>query len=459
MRNATLHHKVLWAASLAVLVFGGLCAGHRYALDVAVDYDAGTFAGTLDIGFVNPAPRDLDEVWFRVYANAPGLFGSAHVDVLSAEVHGVAAPLAAFVDDTAWVVSLPAPLAPGQSASLRLAFEGRASRLDRSDPGDAGYGLLTKSDHALTLTTFYPVIAPYLDEGWALDPVMPFGDALFAEAADYLVTLRLPEGVRAIPPLEGQPPRTYAATSARDVAFVLVDDDRVAVSASWRAGAALAWFEPPHAEAATLAAQHAAAALDVFSSHLGPPPQETLHVVEVPLAGVAGMELHGMVLVSSAYGARPRDPFFEVIVSHETAHQWFYAAVGNDPVEAPWLDEAFATYLSNVYFAEIVSEARAEAERQDWALRYASARATYPLLGPGSPLYAFPDGTTYSAFVYSGGALALAKMRAEMGDEAFFVALRSYVCALTGRIATPEDLAAALAAQGGLLDDGLSPCP
>jgi hypothetical protein len=55
---------------------------------------------------------------------------------------------------------------------------------------------------------------------------------------------------------------------------------------------------------------------------------------------ISGVELAGLILVSADYSAAPRDPFFSVIVSHEMAHQWFYATVGSDPVWEPWLDEA-----------------------------------------------------------------------------------------------------------------------
>ena len=33
------------------------------------------------------------------------------------------------------------------------------------------------------------------------------------------------------------------------------------------------------------------------------------------------------------------------LLLHEIVHQWFYSLVGNDQIDDPWLDEAFATYL------------------------------------------------------------------------------------------------------------------
>ena len=37
-----------------------------------------------------------------------------------------------------------------------------------------------------------------------------------------------------------------------------------------------------------------------------------------------------------------------VVAVHETAHQWFYAMVGDSQARHPWLDEAFATYAEQL---------------------------------------------------------------------------------------------------------------
>ena len=37
-------------------------------------------------------------------------------------------------------------------------------------------------------------------------------------------------------------------------------------------------------------------------------------------------------------------------VSHEIAHQWFYAAVGNREYREGWIDEGFATLLERDFY-------------------------------------------------------------------------------------------------------------
>lgn len=40
----------------------------------------------------------------------------------------------------------------------------------------------------------------------------------------------------------------------------------------------------------------------------------------------------------------------EAHVPHEIAHQWFYAAIGNDSYKEPWLDEGFCEFCEDVLF-------------------------------------------------------------------------------------------------------------
>lgn len=461
LRNAALC-ALLLAASVAAVCAAS--ARHHYAIDLDVDFASGVFAGTMTATVANFTPHALSEVWFRLYANGQPIYGEARIDVRSVQVDRVPVDAPLFLDNTALLVPLPTALLPGQTTSIALSFDGRAATPDNVDRAAMGYGLLTKIDRVLTLTTFYPVIAPVLEEGWILHPVCAFGDALSADAADYDVTLCTSALVTVIPPPAASQrgaDRTcgsWSATAARDIAFVLCDDGRLPLSETRDEWTATAWFEPAHGAAAPIAVDRALGSIALFARLLGPPPGQILHIVEVPLGGVAGMELAGMILVGSAYGARPRDPFFDVIVSHEVAHQWFYALVGSDSIAAPWLDEALATYLSNVFLADAVAETRAAEERRGWLASYAAAQRAHPALSPGSPLYAFPDAQTYSAFVYSGGALALHAARLDIGDAAFFGALAEYVRRTSRRFATPEDLLAVFAEAGtSALARGIGP--
>jgi aminopeptidase N len=151
-----------------------------------------------------------------------------------------------------------------------------------------------------------------------------------------------------------------------------------------------------------------------------------------------------LILVASQYSDRPDNLFFAIIVSHELVHQWFYAAVGNDVSEYPWLDEGLATFLSYEVLSGLFGPSTAQAQFDQSAATYVAAHQSHPSLSVGSPRYAFPDSSTYSAFVYSGAATFLNAVRSRVGAEAFTEGLHSYYLSQRGEMATPADLIGAL---------------
>src|SRR5207249_1438809 len=67
-----------------------------------------------------------------------------------------------------------------------------------------------------------------------------------------------------------------------------------------------------------------------------------------------GQEYPGMIFMASAVTRDGGDTgsYLSYLVAHEVTHQWFYGVVGDDQVREPWLDESFATYLPERFYAE-----------------------------------------------------------------------------------------------------------
>jgi aminopeptidase N len=124
------------------------------------------------------------------------------------------------------------------------------------------------------------------------------------------------------------------------------------------------------------------------------------------------------------------------IVAHETAHEWWHALVGNDPVREPWLDEALATYSVAVYAGDVDGPAAAQAT-------VASFRAQ---AGGSDDITAsalnYRTWAAYRGPVYYQGALFFHALRLDMGDDAFYAMLRQYVNEHRFGIATTRDLTA-----------------
>jgi len=403
-------------------------------MDLSVEYEDGTVIGTVLVDYINATDFSQSELVFRLHPNATHIYGSASLRVLTATAGGAPADPLLFVEDTVLVVPLAEPLAPGGATSIGITFQATASSRSSRPQGDLfDYGIFTKTDRSLVLTSFYPILVPYTDEGWTVDAPLPFGDALTAEAASYDVRLTvasdlLPIATGTLVETSPGPESTmyrYTIDRARDFSIVLGTELREQ-SASIRATALRTWYTAEHAAAAQRALEVAAASLDLYALLIAPSPFDEIDIVEVPLNRVAGVEFSGLILVSSEYAAQPSATFYDIIISHEMAHQWFYAGVGNDPIAAPWLDESLATYLSYIFLEATARPGTADGEMAAWRRAYERARAEHPDLAIDRPLSDFPDSSTYSAFVYSGGAVLLDAIRREIGDTAFFAALAAY---------------------------------
>jgi len=299
------------------------------------------------------------------------------------------------------------------------------------------------------MTTFYPMLAVHSDKGWALDPSTGFGDTLMGDSADYTVLVTVQSGptpvtsgklVAADELGDEQTMYSFTASGARDFSLVLVEDDYQSQTAELGHATLRTWFATQAELTGGLTLDMASFAFDLYEELVGLSPFDEIDLVEVPLRRAAGVEFSGLILVSADCARNPEQLFFSIIIAHEMAHQWFYAGIGNDVSEHPWLDESFATYLSYEFLEGYSGADTAQAELAQWSGTYLAAQQGRADLAISSPRYAFPDSTTYSAFVYSGGATFLHALRDTLGADVFYQALQAYYGEFLHRIATPTDL-------------------
>lgn len=428
----------------------GSAGSPRYAIDLRVDFSRGTFTGTEAVTYTNTTSTNLYELFFRLYPNAHAIYGDGTLTVDVVRVGDAPVSPTGFGDETILFVPLSSPLAPGGVVTVDLSFHGRLTDW-RRHPGGTGasdYGIYASSSSSMTMAECYPILAPYDEEmGWDLDSVSPIGDAVTSGTADYVVTVTaaadltvLTSGIQVgEEPLGSERRCSFVGDDIRDFMIVVVKDyetrselkDGLTVRTS---------FLPEHAQAAETSSSLARRALSLYGELFGPYFGTELDLVEVPLSRAAGVEYPGLILIGESYCENPYDQFFTIIIAHEVAHQWWYAVVGNNVTEEPWLDEALATYTSLVFIEREWGEESADSFLATWRERYRRARLDHPELSVTSPVYLFPDSSVYSAFVYYGGAVLLDEIRRRIGDDAFFSALSEYYRDLAGRIAHRADL-------------------
>jgi hypothetical protein len=142
-------------------------------------------------------------------------------------------------------------------------------------------------------------------------------------------------------------------------------------------------------------------ALGRYESLIGEYPYPTFTIAE----SSGGFAMESPALIWIPYGA-PSSAGMPYLVAHETAHQWFYAAVGNDQSDKPFADEALADLLARTLLDQWRAS-RCAKSRLDLTI-YQYSRACY-----------------YEV-VYVQGSRFLDAMRRKMGDARFWRALGGY---------------------------------
>lgn len=433
---------------------------NRYSINVDIDYAGHSFTGSERVDITNRETAPLDSLYFRLLPNGGKSYGGGALDVSRAAVGGQPVETHLSLSDTVLEMPLVEPLKVGESAQVEFDFSGVVPVDFGNDAdGQSGYGIYNLTDGVLALSGWYPILAVYDEQGWNLDPVSAIGDSVYSDSALYRVDVTAADdlvlattGVQ----VEAGEARRYASGPVRDF-FMIMSPEFEVVSQEADGARINSFYLPGNEQAGEKALEVAAGSLQVYDQRFGPYPYAELDVVEAPMQNALGVEYPGIVLVSSDLYADPSEFTFAVASAHEVAHQWWYGVVGNDVFDEPWLDEALATYSSNVYFQQAEGEETYQGYAGYWLQNLQDLRDEGQDDVVTRSLSYFENqenGGSYGAVVYTKGALFFKALRDEIGDRAFFSGLQSYYQDHKYGIARTEDLLEAFeTAAGRPLDD------
>ncbi len=441
-----------------------LLGAPRYTIQLEVDYAGHAYTAHSQVAYTNAEEVALDRLYFRLLPNGKGSFGDGSMSVSQVLVDGQPVETTLSGNDTILEIRLPTELEPGRDVQLDFDFSGVVSLDFGGQAEPYGYGIFSLSQDVLALSAWYPILAVYDDQGWNLDLPSEIGDSVYSDMAFYIVDIDVPVDLKVVATgvqVERQVSKErvrlrFDSGPARDF-FLVASPNFDATSRQVGDTIINSYYLPDHARGGGFALAAAAESLVVFNERFGPYPYTELDVVEAPMHNALGVEFPGIFLLASDSYETPEDPAFATTDAHEVAHQWFYSIVGNDVFDEPWLDESLATYLSSLYWEFRAGGGPPAPLYSYWQDRYdtlVQEGEDEPVAESLAYFESLNNPRVYGGVVYVKGALFLKALRQEIGDEAFFSALRDYYNTYQYQIGTTEALLEAFErAAGRQLDD------
>jgi len=380
---------------------GGYDVQH-YGLDLDVDMDAEAIAGTVTIESL--ATQDLssfvlDFIGFDIEAI---LVNDAEADFSREDRDLTITPAEPLLEDDAFTVAVTysgTPVTVRDTAVFSRGWTFYDGGVFVASEPDGAAGWFPANDHPRDKATFrFEITVP--------QPLVVAANGLLTETVD--------AGDTTTYVWESEyPMATYLAT-VNIAEFVKVEEEGPD-------GLLIRNYYPVDLEANGEAAFGDTADMIAFYSELfGPYPFEVYGVVVADTEFGFALETQTMTLFGAQVLKSAADPTFrrEITVAHELAHQWFGNSVSLANWEDVWLNEGFATYASALWMGEAHGRGFYNGMMSSFYSDMVDAGFT-----PGDPL----ERGLFNAGVYEQGALTLHALRQQIGDEAFFTLLRSYV--------------------------------
>lgn len=436
----------------------------RSVYDLSAEYEEGTLTAELRFTYYNAEECAMPSLEFNLYGNAYRE-GAAFAPVSRSyrakayyngeswggmEITDVS-PCAAWEvcgqDENILRVRLEDPVPPGGKAELTIGYTLRLAQVEHRT------GI---AQNSVNLGNFYPILCVFEPEiGFYECEYYSCGDPFYSECADYFVTLTAGKEYTVASSGEivsareegGQKTLTMQLENARDFALVLSEEFALLQGRAGDTNVLYYYYDDENA-ARTL--ELLEESLACFSELFGGYAYATYSAVQTGFC-YGGMEYPALVMLSDSLTG---DPYAYAAV-HETAHQWWYAAVGSNQLEYAWLDEGLAEYSSVLFFERNPQYGQSAQEIVEGARKVYKTFHTVQEQLSGSEdtsmsrrLSDFGE-YEYAVLSYDKGMLLFDTLRSALGDRRFFACLKKYYAQNAGGVTLPQDLSAAFGNAGG----------
>ncbi len=428
----------------------------RYVIDAVYNDVNKTVEAKMSVTYVNNSDAILDEVCFHLYPQAyredarftavsdknsaatypnGASYGGITINFLS--VNGEEKEInVAGEDEDILIVSMEAsPLEPSESVNIDMDF----SVVLPNARHRLGYCGTT-----VNLGNWYPIACVYKDGNFDTHPYYSNGDPFYSDCADYSVSVTVRDGLTVatsgksekLVNDDGTVTFSSSIKAARDYAAVIGELKMLGTAVN---GVDVNYYytddEMPQS-ALTVARD----AIKTYSELFGKYPYESFSVVRTPFLH-GGMEYPSLVYVSDTLSAEMQTE----VIAHEAAHQWWYAVVGSDQVNSPWLDEGLAEFTTGLFYEKNPSYGVDNAKRtadalSAYVLYYDAFKNVNADTSMTRSVNEYETEFEYTYMTYVKGSLLFDALRTAIGDEKFNAALREYYDGYKFSHAEPDDL-------------------
>ncbi len=449
-----------------------------YSMEVAMNVENYQYQGTQKLVYTNNSPDELTRVYYHLYFNAfqPGsemdirlqnikdpdgrmyVEGKSRIAALSPSEIGYLHPTSLTQDGkkvmfneegTVLVVALAKPIPAGGKTTFEMNFEGQVPvQIRRS-------GRNNKEGVALSMSQWYPKLAEYDFEGWHADPYIArefhgvWGDfdVKLTIDKDYVVGgtgyLQNPQEIGHGYEAPGSKVKKargktltwhFKAPMVHDFMWA-ADPDYLHDTLILENGPTLHFLyrnDPEIIENWKKLQPKTAEAMEFFSKNIGKYPYKQYSVIH---GGDGGMEYAMSTLIT---GGRELGSLVSVM-SHEMAHSWFQHILATNEAKHEWMDEGFASFISNLCMNKIMKRNKANPFENSY-----NAYRKLALSGMEQPQTTHADryrhNSAYGTSAYSKGAIFLSQLGYIIGQDKLMETIRKYFDEFKFKHPTPNDI-------------------
>ena len=443
-----------------------------YTIEVEMDHETAQYNGTETVVYTNNSPETLHKVFFHLYYNAfqPGsemairLKNAADknrrfkvdIDSLTPQQQGYlkvsgltqdGIALTPEESETILEVTLAKALAPGESTTFSLSFNGQVPDVIRRA------GKNSKEGIAFSMAQWYPKMAEYDYEGWNADPYT--GREFHGVWGDFDVKITLDKSFtvaasgylqnaddigrgysdrKKAKTKKGKITWHYVAPNVHDFTWA-ADPEYIHDTYPGPNDVTLHFFyknNPEIIENWKKLQPITAKLMEYFNEKVGPYPYKQYSVVH---GGDGGMEYAMLTLIT---GNRKFGSLVGV-TAHELAHSWFQHVLATNETKHEWMDEGFTSFISTLAENEILEE------NQEFPLG-GSYRSYLRLATSGIEMpqatnaNRYKHNAAYESTAYSKGAVFLGQLGYIIGQDKLFETLQTYYDEWKFKHPRPNDL-------------------